>query len=121
MLRCYTSRVEHGYTVPSVENLVKYAGALEVPLYRLFYEGHRPAKLQFPAVMGGEYLWAAEERRRAELRLFSQALSKMSDKDRDLLFALAILLSRRAERSAKRSKDRNPSASVPPSNRGVGK
>jgi transcriptional regulator with XRE-family HTH domain len=36
LFRCYTSRVEHGHTVPSVETLEKYAHAHEVPLYRLF-------------------------------------------------------------------------------------
>ena len=36
LLRCYTSRVENGYTVPSVDTLEKYARALEVPLYRFF-------------------------------------------------------------------------------------
>jgi len=39
MLRCYTSRVEHGHTVPSVKTLEKYAAAFGVPLYQLFYEG----------------------------------------------------------------------------------
>jgi len=39
LLRCYTSRVENGHTVPSIETLEKYARALEIPLYRLFYEG----------------------------------------------------------------------------------
>jgi transcriptional regulator with XRE-family HTH domain len=36
LFRCYTSRVEHGHTVPTVETLEKYAHALEIPLYRLF-------------------------------------------------------------------------------------
>jgi len=40
--RCYISRVENGYTVPAVETLEKMAGALEVPLYQLFYEGKEP-------------------------------------------------------------------------------
>jgi transcriptional regulator with XRE-family HTH domain len=35
MLRCYTSRVENGHTVPSIETLAKYAMALEIPLYQL--------------------------------------------------------------------------------------
>jgi len=35
LLRCYTSRVENGHTVPSVETLEKYARALQIPLYRL--------------------------------------------------------------------------------------
>src|SRR5438034_653814 len=41
LLRCYTSRVENGHTVPSLETLEKYAGALEVELYQLFFKGER--------------------------------------------------------------------------------
>ncbi len=40
--RCYISRVEHGHTVPSLETLEKFAIALDIPLYRLFYEGEQP-------------------------------------------------------------------------------
>jgi len=36
LIRCYTSRVENGHTVPSNQTLEKYARALEVPLYQLF-------------------------------------------------------------------------------------
>jgi transcriptional regulator with XRE-family HTH domain len=36
LFRCYTSRVENGYTVPTIETIEKYASALEVPLYRFF-------------------------------------------------------------------------------------
>src|SRR5438552_18969159 len=39
LLRCYTSRVENGHTVPSLETLERFASALEIPLYMLFYEG----------------------------------------------------------------------------------
>jgi len=39
MLRAYISRVEHGHTVPSLETLERFAAALDVPLYQLFYEG----------------------------------------------------------------------------------
>ena len=42
LLRCYISRVEHGHTVPSLETLEKFAAALDVPLYRLFYTGEEP-------------------------------------------------------------------------------
>src|ERR1017187_2136733 len=45
LLRCYTSRVENGHTVPSVETLEKFARALEVPMYQLFYDGEQPPKL----------------------------------------------------------------------------
>jgi len=37
LIRCYTSRVENGYAVPSIGTLEKCAHALEVPLYRFFY------------------------------------------------------------------------------------
>jgi transcriptional regulator with XRE-family HTH domain len=40
--RCYISRVENGFTVPSLETLEKFAKAFEVPLYQLFYEGQKP-------------------------------------------------------------------------------
>jgi transcriptional regulator with XRE-family HTH domain len=39
MLRCYISRVEHGHTVPSLDTLERFAAALDVPLYQLFWEG----------------------------------------------------------------------------------
>jgi transcriptional regulator with XRE-family HTH domain len=44
LLRCYISRVEHGHTVPAVETLEKFARALEVPMYQLFYDGEEPPK-----------------------------------------------------------------------------
>jgi transcriptional regulator with XRE-family HTH domain len=45
LLRCYTSRVECGHTVPNLQTLGKYAKALEVPFHLLFYEGERLPKL----------------------------------------------------------------------------
>ena len=39
LLRCYTSRVENGHTVPSLETLERFASALQIPLFMLFYEG----------------------------------------------------------------------------------
>jgi transcriptional regulator with XRE-family HTH domain len=45
LLRCYISRVENGHTVPAVETLEKFARALEVPMYQLFYDGEEPPRL----------------------------------------------------------------------------
>src|SRR6266851_8751439 len=42
LLRCSVSRVEIGHTVPAVETLEKFARALEIPMYQLFYEGEEP-------------------------------------------------------------------------------
>ncbi len=50
LLRCYTSRVENGYTVPSVGTLAKYARALDVPLYRFFTDGESVKAPNFPNI-----------------------------------------------------------------------
>jgi transcriptional regulator with XRE-family HTH domain len=39
VLRAYISCMEHGHVTPTIQTLEKIAGALEVPLYHLFYEG----------------------------------------------------------------------------------
>ncbi len=39
LLRCYVSRVENGHTVPSLETLERWAGALGIEMYQLFFEG----------------------------------------------------------------------------------
>lgn len=39
LVRCYISRVEHGHTVPSLETLERFAAALDIPLYQLFWTG----------------------------------------------------------------------------------
>jgi transcriptional regulator with XRE-family HTH domain len=45
LLRAYTARVENGHISPSIATLEKYAGALGVPLYALFYDGPRSTEL----------------------------------------------------------------------------
>src|SRR6266542_6663268 len=42
LLTCYISRVENGYKLPSLGTLERFALALNVPLYRLFYGGEGP-------------------------------------------------------------------------------
>ena len=44
MMRSYTSRVENGHTVPSIETLAKYAQALDISLYQIFYDGEEAPK-----------------------------------------------------------------------------
>jgi len=45
LLSCYVSRVENGHTVPAIDTLEKWARALGIPMYQLFYEGEAPPKL----------------------------------------------------------------------------
>jgi transcriptional regulator with XRE-family HTH domain len=40
--RPYISRVENNHSVPSIETMEKWARALEVPMYRIFYDGDEP-------------------------------------------------------------------------------
>jgi transcriptional regulator with XRE-family HTH domain len=96
LLRCYTSRVENGHTVPSVETLEKYARALEIPLYRLFYDGNgAPAKPKLPATGRSESAWGANGAERRELSQFARALSRMNDQQRRLLLATATRMASR--------------------------
>jgi transcriptional regulator with XRE-family HTH domain len=94
LFRCYTSRVENGHTIPSVETLEKYARALEIPLYKLFYDGDgSPEKLKLTTTNKQHRKIDAKERR--QIRPFVKALSKMSDRQRNLLLAVAGKLAKR--------------------------
>lgn len=44
LLRCYISRVENGYTVPSIGTLERMAKALEIEMYQFFFEGDKEPK-----------------------------------------------------------------------------
>jgi transcriptional regulator with XRE-family HTH domain len=91
LLRCYISRVENGHTVPAVETLEKFARALEVPLYQLFYDGDEPPKLpnlpkrRTPAVL----VWGDSGKDARMLWKFRQLLGKADDEDRRLLLFMA--------------------------------
>src|SRR2546423_4773865 len=56
LLRCYVSRVENGHTVPSVSTLEKWARALDLPPYQIFYEGENPPAPPQPIKANGR-LW----------------------------------------------------------------
>ena len=96
MLRCYTSRVENGHTVPSVETLEKYARALEVPIYKLFHEGEvRPLH---PKVLGVTKLdneWGAKGKEHEELRKFAKLLSRLDARQRELILHTALQMARK--------------------------
>src|SRR5579864_5198890 len=95
LLRCYTSRVENGYTVPSVQTLEKYARALEVPLYRFFTDGQTVKGLELPGGTGNGNAWGSHGKERRQLRLFAQALSRMNPRRQKILFAVANRLAKR--------------------------
>jgi transcriptional regulator with XRE-family HTH domain len=84
LLRCYISRVENGHTVPSVETLEKFAGALEVPLYQLLYEGEKPPR-SLSAQEREIEDWASGRKGRRTFSKLQKAIQRMSGTDRALL------------------------------------
>jgi transcriptional regulator with XRE-family HTH domain len=96
LFRCYISRVENGHTVPAVETLEKFANALEVPLYQLFYEGDKPPAL--PRLQSGKrgapIAWGSTGKDARYLAKLTRALSRMSARDRRLLLSAALRMVR---------------------------
>jgi transcriptional regulator with XRE-family HTH domain len=91
LLRCYISRVENGHTVPAVETLEKFARALEVPLYQLFYDGEEPPKLQNHSKrrMSTAANWGDSGKDARLLAKFRHLLSRADEGDRRLLLFMA--------------------------------
>ena len=91
LLRCYISRVENGHTVPAVETLEKFARALEVPLYQLFYDGDEPPKLpNLPRRRSASALaWGDTGKDARMLAKFRQLLGRANEDDRRLLLFMA--------------------------------
>jgi transcriptional regulator with XRE-family HTH domain len=87
MLRCYVSRVENGHTVPAVETLEKFARALEIPLYQLFYEDANPPGL--PPLLkrkgGNEALWGETGKSARFLVKLRRHLGALDEADRRLM------------------------------------
>lgn len=98
LLRCYISRVENGHTVPSLETLERLAGALELPLYQLFYEGDEPPPLPNLSSRRTTEELALDPAQEKELRFFEKVkrlLGRISERDRQLLLYMAQKLASR--------------------------
>jgi len=80
LLRSYISRVEGGYTVPSLATLEKFAKALEVEPYQILFEGS--GRASGPKVSESA---APDRPSRRLLKFFAGA----SSQNRKLLLALA--------------------------------
>jgi transcriptional regulator with XRE-family HTH domain len=99
VLRCYISRIENGHTIPSLDTLERFASALDVPFYKLFYSGGEDAptpnllerkSLDELAAQPGK---AGEEAR--FLLQFKNVLAQLRDPDRDMVLTLAKKLAAR--------------------------
>lgn len=96
LLRCYISRVENGHTVPSFETMEKFARALEVPLYQLFYDGEAPPPMPHIYKRRGaaELAWGSSGKEARLMEQFRKLLSRTNDGDRKLLLFMARKLAR---------------------------
>jgi transcriptional regulator with XRE-family HTH domain len=92
LARSYISRVENGHTVPVIETLEKMAGALEVPMYQLFYDGEEPPKLSNPLkyASAGNIAWGSTGKEDCFLSKFRGVLGRMDEENRKLILSLAL-------------------------------
>lgn len=82
--------------MPLLETLEKFARALEVSLYQLFYEGKEPLKApQQRRSRAGRDLWGSTGKDARMLGRFCRTLARMTERRRQHLFTLARALARR--------------------------
>ena len=95
--RVYISRVENGHTVPSIETLEKFARALEIPMYQLFYDGEKPPAPEIPK--SADDGWGSSGRDARTLDKFRRLFRRTNKADQKLLLFLARKMSQRKIRS----------------------
>jgi transcriptional regulator with XRE-family HTH domain len=97
LLRCYVSRVENGHTIPAVETIEKFARALEVPIYQLFYDGDEPPKL--PSLLNRKPperdAWGSSGKDARYLKKLRNLLRKSDENNRKLLMHMTQKMARR--------------------------
>ena len=94
LLRCYISRVENGHTVPAVETLEKFARALEVPMYQLFYDGEEPPKLPNRKA-ADDIAWGSKGKEARLLAKFCRLFGQMEEADLGLVLFMAQKMAKR--------------------------
>lgn len=96
LLRCYISRVENGHTVPAFETIEKFARALQVPLYQLFYDGDEPPPMPriFKRKSAGDLVWGSSGKEARLMEKFRQLLSRTKESDMKLLLFMAQKMAR---------------------------
>ena len=97
LLRSYISRVENEHTVPSIETLEKFARALEVPMYQIFYDGEEPPKvLNLPKrKTPDDIAWGSKGKDARLLAKFCRLFSRMEESDLGLVLFAAQKMARR--------------------------
>ena len=95
LIRHYVSRVENGHIVPALDTIEKFARALEVPLYQLFYEGEQPpAPPRLPKISSTDG-WGATRKEARQLAQLQRLLGRVNDRERNLLLFMAQKMARK--------------------------
>jgi len=91
LVRPYISRVENNHSIPNIETLEKWARALEVPMYQLFYDREEPPKLpNLPKRKSSdEIAWGSSGKDAQFLSKLRRLLGKASEKDRKIILLMA--------------------------------
>ena len=97
LVRPYISRVENEHVVPSVETLEKFARALEVPMYQLFYDGEEPPKLpNLPKRNSSDDIaWGSSGKDARYLSKLRRLLGKADEEHRKLILYMTQKLANR--------------------------
>src|SRR5258705_12707921 len=97
LLRCYISRVENGHTVPAIETLEKLAGAMEIPMYQLFYDGDEPPNLPIlpKRKSSDDIAWGSSGKDARYLGKLRRLLAETEEEDRKLLLYMAQKMAKR--------------------------
>ena len=90
--RSHLSRVENNHMIPAIDTLEKWVRALGIPLYALFYDGNKPAK---PAVLPKALQFVKSPKDARYMKHLVRALSRMRERDRELLLKAALKLAYR--------------------------
>jgi transcriptional regulator with XRE-family HTH domain len=97
LTRYYISRVENGFTIPTLETLERFARALEVPVFHLVYEEEDPYP---PPILpeSTRLTEASQNLSKRGLRLLEQfnlLFGHLRDRDKQLLVGLARRMTKR--------------------------
>jgi transcriptional regulator with XRE-family HTH domain len=96
--RCYVSRVENDHTTPTIETLEKWAKALDIPLYAIFYEMKPPME----AFSEESTAPMESSKDRKFVQRLRKSLARMEAEDRELLFRFALILSKQRQAGGRR-------------------
>ena len=89
--------MENGHTVPAVETLEKFARALEIPTYQLFYDGEEPPRLPnlLKRKTTDEILWGNSGKDAGILAQFCRFFSRMEESNRKMVLFTAQKITKR--------------------------